>query len=80
MKLREIEDPSPVNKVEPIPEGISFFLFAQVCWQGYWYSIGPVNKNFENIRRTFGTVKYFQLNGFLTFFYQSTMTRLFKSP
>ena len=28
--VRVIEDPSPVNKVEPIPEGISFFLFAQV--------------------------------------------------
>ncbi len=30
IKVREIPEPSPVNKVEPIPEGISFFLFSQV--------------------------------------------------
>ena len=30
IKQRVIDDPSPVNKVEPIPAGSSFFLFAQV--------------------------------------------------
>merc|ERR1719431_1780366 len=29
IKTRVIEDPSPVNKVEPIPAGASFFIFKQ---------------------------------------------------
>ena len=30
---RQIDEPSPVNKVEPIPAGASFFIFSQVTHQ-----------------------------------------------
>jgi hypothetical protein len=32
---RTIDEPSPVNKVEPIPEGASFFIFAQVLTDNF---------------------------------------------
>jgi len=49
IKQREIEEPSPVNKVEPIPEGVSFFLFTQdnslrvFC---HWLQGHPIMGNF----------------------------------
>ena len=48
-KERIIEDPSPVNKVEPIPEGASFFIFSQdnslriFC---HWLQGHPIMGNF----------------------------------
>ena len=48
-KERVIEDPSPVNKVEPIPAGASFFIFSQdnslriFC---HWLQGHPVMGNF----------------------------------
>ena len=48
-KERVIEDPSPVNKVEPIPEGASFFIFSQdnslriFC---HWLQGHPIMGNF----------------------------------
>lgn len=46
---REIKEPSPVNKVEPIPEGASFFIFSQdnslriFC---HWVQGHPIMGNF----------------------------------
>ena len=48
-KERVIEDPSPVNKVEPIPAGASFFIFSQdnslriFC---HWLQGHPIMGNF----------------------------------
>ena len=48
-KERIIEDPSPVNKVEPIPAGASFFIFSQdnslriFC---HWLQGHPIMGNF----------------------------------
>merc|ERR1719309_723468 len=49
IKTRVIEDPSPVNKVEPIPAGASFFIFSQdnslriFC---HWLQGHPIMGNF----------------------------------
>merc|ERR1719318_828302 len=49
IKTRVIEDPSPVNKVEPIPAGASFFIFSQdnslriFC---HWLQGHPIMSNF----------------------------------
>merc|ERR1719312_2371778 len=49
IKSRVIEDPSPVNKVEPIPAGASFFIFSQdnslriFC---HWLQGHPIMGNF----------------------------------
>ena len=49
IKTRVIEDPSPVNKIEPIPAGASFFIFSQdnslriFC---HWLQGHPIVGNF----------------------------------
>jgi len=49
VKQREIDEPSPVNKVEPIPAGTSFFIFTQdnslrvFC---HWLQGHPIMGNF----------------------------------
>jgi len=49
IKQRQIDEPSPVNKIEPIPEGSSFFIFSQdnslrvFC---HWLQGHPIMGNF----------------------------------
>ena len=49
IKTRVIEEPSPVNKIEPIPAGASFFIFSQdnalriFC---HWLQGHPIMGNF----------------------------------